>query len=59
MTDQILNLFRRRVKRPALDAVTADRLALMRHRVRLAGDQVREFNRWRDSYRIRTGGKAA
>lgn len=55
MTDQILNLFRRRVKRPALDAVTADRLALMTYWVRLRGDAVRDMNRWRDSFRLRTG----
>ena len=55
MTERIVNLFTPRRKRPAMDAVTADRLALMRYRVRLRGEQVRDLNRWRDSYRLRTG----
>lgn len=54
----ILHFFNRRRKRPALDAVTADRLALMHYRVRELGDRVRDLNRWRAGYAIRTG-KAA
>lgn len=55
MTDAILNLFRRPRKRPELDAVTADRLALMTYRVRQAGDRERDLLRWKDSFRLRTG----
>ncbi len=51
---EILRFFRRRRKRLP-DAVFADRLAIARYYVRRAGDEVRDFNRWRDSYRIRTG----
>ncbi len=54
-TDAILALFKQRRKRPEMDAVTADRLEIARYYVRRAGDEVRDFNRWRDSYRIRTG----
>ena len=58
MTDKILNLFGRH-RKPA-PAPTADerRMELMQHRVRQLGDVEREMNRWRDSYRLRTG-KAA
>lgn len=55
MTDKILHLFTSRRKRPPMDAVVADRLALMEHRVRQLGDREREMNRWRDGYRLRTG----
>lgn len=55
MTDKILNLFRHRVKRPALDAVTADRLALMHFRIRHLGDMERDLNAWRRGYELRTG----
>lgn len=54
-TDAILLLFQRRRKRPAMDAVTADRLALMRHRVMQLGDRERELNDWKASYALRTG----
>ena len=54
-TDKILYLFTRRRKRPELDAITADRLEIARHYVRKAGDAERDLNRWRDSYRLRTG----
>ena len=54
-TDAILLLFQRRRKRPAMDAVTADRLALMTFRVRQLGDREREIQAWRDGYRLRTG----
>ena len=54
-TEAILLLFQRRRKRPAMDVVTADRLALMQHRVRQLGDRERDLNRWRDGYRLRTG----
>ncbi len=50
----ILRLFPRR-RKPALDAVTADRLSLMVHRVRQLGDRERDLNRWRAGYAIRTG----
>lgn len=53
--DQILDLFTRRRKRPEMDAVTADRLELMTYRVRVRGEQERDMNRWRDSFRLRTG----
>ena len=55
MTDKILNLFARH-RKPA-PAPTADerRMELLRYRVRRLGDRVREMNRWRDSYRLRTG----
>lgn len=53
-TDAIVRLFTRR-RKPLMDAVLADRLALMHYRVRLAGDRVRDLNQWRDGYRIRTG----
>ena len=54
-TGDILHLFKPRRKRPAMDAVVADRLALMRYRVRQLGDRERDLNRWRDGYRLRTG----
>ncbi len=55
MTSTIINLFTRRRKRPAMDAVTADRLELMQYRVRQLGDREREMNAWRDGYAYRTG----
>ena len=55
MTAAILHFLRNRRKRDEMDAVTADRLALMRHRVRLLGDVERDLNRWRDDFRHRTG----
>ncbi len=55
MTATILHLFTPRRKRPEMDAVTADRLALMRHRVRQLGDRERELNDWKASYALRTG----
>lgn len=58
-TDTILSIFTRRRKRSEIDAVTADRLALMRHRVRQLGDVERELNRWKTDYQIRTGRSAA
>ena len=54
-TGDILHLFKPRRKRPPMDAVVADRLALMTYRVRQLGDREREMNRWRDGYRLRTG----
>lgn len=54
-TEAILHLFTPRRKRPEMDAVVADRLALMTFRVRQLGDREREMNRWRDGYRLRTG----
>lgn len=54
-TEAILHLFTPRRKRPEMDAVAADRLALMTFRVRQLGDREREMNRWRDGYRLRTG----
>ena len=54
-TDAIVRLFTRRRKRPAMDAVTADRLALMTYLVRQAGDRERDLLRWKDSFRLRTG----
>ena len=54
-TGDILHLFKPRRKRPSMDAVVADRLALMTYRVRQLGDREREMNRWRDGYRLRTG----
>ena len=53
--DAILLLFKKRRKRPEMDAVTADRLSLMTYRVRQLGDRERDLNRWRDGYRLRTG----
>ncbi len=55
MTEIIFALFRQRRKRPPMDAVTADRLALMHWRVQRLGDRVRDLNQWRDGYRLRTG----
>ena len=55
LTDAILHIFTPRRKRPAMDAVTADRLSIMQHRVRQLGDRERDLNRWRDGYRLRTG----
>lgn len=55
MTERIFSLFRQRRKRPEMDAVTADRLELMRYRIVQLGDRERELNRWRDGYRLRTG----
>lgn len=55
MTERIVNLFTPRRKRPAMDAVTADRLSLMTYRVRQLGDREREIQAWRDGYRLRTG----
>ena len=55
MTEIILSILTRRRKRPAMDAVTADRLALMTFRVRQLGDREREIQAWRDGYRLRTG----
>lgn len=55
MTRHIVALFMDRRKRPSMDAVTADRLALMTYRVRQAGDRERELNRWKTSYQMRTG----
>ncbi len=57
MSETILHLLTRR-RKPAIDAVTADRLSLMVHRVRQLGDRERDLNRWRAGYAIRTG-KAA
>jgi len=54
MTEIIFRLFARRRKRLP-DAVFADRLAIARYYIRRAGDEVRDLNRWRDGYRIRTG----
>jgi len=51
----ILRLFTRRRKRPALDAVTADRLSLMHFRVRHLGERERDLNAWRRGYEMRTG----
>lgn len=51
----ILHFFNRRRKRPEIDAVTADRLALMHYRVRELGDRVRDLNRWSAGYTLRTG----
>ena len=51
----ILRLFTRRRKRPALDAVTADRLSLMHFRIRHLGDMERDLNAWRRGYELRTG----
>ena len=55
LTEAILSIFTRRRKRPEMDAVTADRLALMQHRVRQLGDRERELNDWKTSYALRTG----
>jgi len=55
LTEAILSIFTPRRKRPAMDAVTADRLALMTFRVRQLGDREREIQAWRDGYRLRTG----
>ena len=55
MTEKILDLFTSRRKRPEMDAVTADRLALMQYRVRQLGDRERELNDWKASYALRTG----
>ena len=55
MTARILALITPRRQRPVMDAVTADRLSLMRYRIGVLGDKERELNRWRDSYRLRTG----
>ena len=55
MTEAILSIFTPRRKRPPMDAVTADRLALMTYRVRQLGDREREIQAWRDGYRLRTG----
>ena len=55
MTDRILSLLRKPRKRPEMDAVVADRLALMRYRVRQLGDVERDLNRWKDDYRMRKG----
>ena len=55
MTEAILSIFTPRRKRPQMDAVTADRLALMTYRVRQLGDREREIQAWRDGYRLRTG----
>jgi hypothetical protein len=56
-TATILDLLTRR-RKPQMDAVFADRLAIARHRVRQLGDGVRELNRWKRDYALRTG-KAA
>jgi len=55
LTEAILSIFTYRRKRPEMDAVTADRLALMTFRVRQLGDREREIQAWRDGYRLRTG----
>lgn len=55
MTERILSLFKPRRKRPAMDAIVADRLSLMQFRVRQLGDREREMNSWRDGYAYRTG----
>ena len=55
MTARILALITPRRQRPAMGAVMADRLSLMRYRIGVLGDKEREMNRWRDEYRLRTG----
>ena len=52
---KILNLLRPK-RKPVPVPTREDRaLELMRYRVRHHGDRVREMNRWKDSYRLRTG----
>lgn len=59
MTDKILNLLRpKRKPAPVLspeDQVRAEILELQTFRVRQLGDRVRDLDRWRDGYRLRTG----
>ena len=55
MTEAILSIFTYRRKRPEMDAIVADRLALMRYRIAVLGDKEREMNRWRDDFYTRKG----